>query len=453
MDRRNAWKTWREQTRNEALSFAEGYRYFLTNNKVERKFVQGSLTLAEEHGYQPIKSYHRLKPGDRVYAVNRNKQIVFCQIGEKPLSSGGQLIAAHIDSPRLDLKTDPVYEESGLTLLKTYYYGGIKKYHWLNIPLALYGTVILKNGEKKEICVGEDPGDPVFTITDLLPHLAKDQMKKTIEEGFPGENLNILAGSFPRKGGKKESVKSHFLHLLREKWGIEEEDLISSEFRAVPAGPARDLGLDRSMILGYGQDDRVCAYTGLQALLNISSAVKSCFCLLVDQEEIGSYGATSAQSSFFQGFVEELFEKTGMEAKNQRVFYENSKAISADVAAAFDPTYREAFDLRNAAQIGSGVVLERTTGAKGKAGSTEPTAEYLSYLRNIFDRNRICWQTGELGKVEQGGGGTVATFFARLNIDTADCGVPVLSMHSPFEVTSKADIYSAYQAYSAFYLG
>jgi len=356
-----------------------------------------------------------------------------------------------VDSPRLDLKTSPLYEEDNLALLKTYYYGGIKKYQWLNLPLALYGTVVLKNGEKKEICLGEKPEEPVFTITDLLPHLAKDQMKKTIEDGFPGENLNILVGSLPEPGKEKEPVRNYLLRWMKEEWGISEEDFVSSEFEAVPAGAARDLGLDRSMILGYGQDDRVCAYSCFLALLHTGPTEKSSFCLLVDQEEIGSSGVTSAQSSFFQTFVEELLEKTGSGLKEKRLFFENSKAISADVAAGLDPSYRDVYDPRNAARLGFGIVLERTTGARGKSGSTEPTAEYLAYLRNIFDKHQVCWQTGELGKVEQGGGGTVATYFARLNIDTADCGVPVLSMHSPFEVTSKADIYSAFQGYQAFY--
>jgi len=451
MERQSTWLRWDEEGKNKALQFCDRYKSFLSENKTVRKFLQACVKAAEESGYRPLEDCQQLRCGDKVYQVNRNKQLFLCQVGSHPLISGSRIIAAHIDSPRLDLKTVPLYEEENLAFFKTCYYGGIKKYQWLSIPLSVYGTIVLKNGEKKEVCLGENPGDPVFTITDLLPHLAKDQMKKTIEEGFPGENLNLLVGSIPDSGKDKEPVKNFLLRWLKKHWGIQEEDFISSEFEVVPSGPARDVGFDRSMLAGYGQDDRVCAYTALFALLALSQIPRSAFCILTDQEEIGSYGATSAQSSFFQSFLEELLEKEGGSSREKRLFFQNSRAISADVATALDPNYRDAYDPRNAARLGCGVVLERTIGGRGKTGSVEPTAEYLAYLRHIFDKNQISWQPGEMGKVEQGGGGTISTFFARLNIDTADCGVPVLSMHAPFEVTSKADIYSAFQAYTAFY--
>ncbi len=374
---------------------------------------------------------------------------MFGIIGKECLESGARFIVAHVDAPRLDLKPFPLYEDEGMAFFKTCYYGGIKKYQWLTIPLALYGIVVLKSGEKKMIEIGDSTGDPVFTITDLLPHLSRDQMKRTIEEGFPGENLNVLAATMP-SAEEKEPVKSFLLSILKEKYGITEEDLVSSEFEMVPAGPARDAGIDRSLIIGYGQDDRVCAYTSFRAFLENDNPSISNFCVLVDQEEIGSYGSTSAQSAFFKFFMEEIAERSGCK-KNLRQVFEISKAISADVSSLLDPGFKEAFDLRNAAKIGCGVCVERTTGGRGKAGSTEPSAEYIAWIRKIFDEKNVVWQPSEIGKVEQGGGGTVATFIARLNIPTIDCGTGVISMHAPFEVTSKADVYSTFLAYSAFY--
>lgn len=445
----NAWKTWDEKEKQAAFKFAEEYKHFISINKTERKFLESSIEMAKNCGFKKISELNKISQGDRIFKINKDKQGIFGIIGKEPLEAGARFIVAHIDTPRLDLKPNPIYEDEGIAYFKTCYYGGIKKYQWLTIPLALYGTVVLKTGEKKTIEIGDNPGDPVFTISDLLPHLSKDQIKKTIEEGFPGEGLNVLVATIPSKE-EKEPVKNNLLSLLRKKYGISEDDLISSEFEMVPAGEARDLGMDRSLILGYGQDDRVCSYACLRALVDSKKTEKSVFCIFVDQEEIGSYGSTSAQSTFFQNFIEELAEKAGYK-KNLRYIFENSKAISADVSSLFDPGYKEAYDPRNTARIGHGVCLERTTGGRGKAGSTEPPAEYIAWMRKIFDENHVHWQPAEIGKVEQGGGGTVATFLARLNILTIDCGTGVISMHAPFEVTSKADVYSTYLAYSVFY--
>ncbi|HOJ31143.1 MAG TPA: aminopeptidase [bacterium] len=451
MLRTNAWKSWKDKEIEKVFQFAEDYRLFISKNKTERKFVDAVVELAKKSGFNDLSTKkEKLMPSDKIYKINKGKQIILGIIGKQPLDQGARFIVAHVDAPRLDLKPSPVYEDESMAFFKTCYYGGIKKYQWITIPLALYGIAVLKTGKMKKVEVGDNESDPVFTITDLLPHLAKDQLKKTIEEGFPGENLNILAATIPSKEEEKEPVKKNIFSLLNKKYGITEEDVISSEFEIVPAGPARDLGIDRSMILGYGQDDRVCAYTSFKALLENSKPEKSIFCILVDQEEIGSYGTTSAQSTFFQFFLEEVAEKT--ECKQPlRNIYENSRALSADVSSLLDPGYREAYDSKNSARIGHGVCVERTTGGRGKAGSTEPAAEYIAWIRKIFDENHVHWQPSEIGKVEQGGGGTVATFFARLNIPTIDCGTGVLSMHAPFEVTSKADIYSTYLAYKTFY--
>ncbi|RKY31138.1 MAG: aminopeptidase [Candidatus Omnitrophota bacterium] len=453
MERKNCWEIWDEREKENCFKFCENYKNFISINKTERKFLSSCIKLAEENGFKDIKNYEKISPGDKFYKINRGKEGIFGICGEKSPLEGCKFIVAHIDSPRIDLKTNPLYEDEGLCFLKTYYYGGIKKYQWLTIPLAFYGFVVLKDGKKVEIEIGDKEGDPVFTITDLLPHLAKDQIKKTIEEGFPGENLNILSGSImdTEKKDEKEKVKRNVLKILKENYGIEEEDFISGEFQIVPAGKALDLGFDKSMVLAYGQDDRVCSYTSFQALLKTTSPKKSIFCILVDQEEIGSKGATSAQSSFFTYFMEEFIEKTGGKVSELKEVFENSKAISADVDSLFDPNFKEVHDPRNAARLGCGVILTKITGGRGKIGSIEPTAEYLSYIRRIFDKNNVIWQPGEIGKVEQGGGGTVATYFARYNIDTVDCGTGVLSMHAPYEVTSKADIYSTYLAYLAFY--
>ncbi len=451
MDRKNIWEIWDEKMKKNAFSFCDGYKDFLSVNKTERKFVSSCIRIAEEKGFKDLNKLTKVFPGDKIYKINKNKQVIFAVIGDNILKEGTKIIISHIDSPRIDFKPSPVYEDEGLAFFKTIYYGGIKKYQWFTIPLALYGTIVLKNGEKKIIEIGDNQDEPVFTITDLLPHLSKDQMKKTIEEGFPGENLNILAGSIPDTGKDKEKVKAHLLKIFKEKYDIEEEDFLSGECQAVPAGRMKDLGIDRSMLIGYGQDDRACAYTSFSAIMSVEKPSATPICILADQEEIGSNGGTSAYSLFFQYFIEEILEKTGYSMFDVKKVYENSKAISADVASLLDPDYKEVHDPRNAARMGCGICIEKTTGSRGKYGSIEPTAEYIAYIRKIFDENNVIYQTAEIGKVEQGGGGTVATYLARFVIDTIDSGIGVLSMHSPYEVTSKVDVYNGYLGYLAFY--
>lgn len=451
MERKSGWEIWDEKTKEKVYEFCEGYKEFLSKNKTERLFVEGVVYRGEDYNIRPLDEYKKLKPGDIFYKVNKEKVLVMGIAGTRPITDGCRFVVSHIDSPRLDLKTSPLYEDENICFLKTYYYGGIKKYQWLTIPLAMYGTVVFKDGTKKEIIVGEGESDPVFTITDLLPHLGKDQAKKTIEEGFPGENLNVIIGSIPLKEKEKEKTKQNILKILEETYGIKEDDFISSEFQFVPAGKMRDAGLDKSMLLGYGQDDRVCAYTSMMAFFDAGKMPYTSFCIMVDQEEIGSRGATSAQSEFLKYVLEEVIEKTGGMVSDFRTVIQNSKAISADVDTVFDPNYREVYDPRNTAKLGCGVVLTRITGGRGKGHSIEPSAEYIAYIRDIFDRNGVLWQPGEIGKIEQGGGGTIATYIARYNIDTVDCGTGVLSMHAPYELTSKADVYSTYLAYKSFY--
>ncbi|MGI6595845.1 MAG: aminopeptidase [Elusimicrobia bacterium] len=451
MKRKSGWEIWDKKTQKRVFDFCEGYKDFLSKNKTERLFVAGALDKGKNHTIKPLDTCKKLKQGDIFYKVNKEKVLVMGRMGAKPLKDGCKFIVSHVDSPRLDLKTNPIYEDEDICLLKTYYYGGIKKYQWLTIPLAMYGTVVFKNGQKREIVIGEKETDPVFCITDLLPHLGKDQAKKTIEDGFPGENLNIIIGSIPLKGKEKEKTKENILKILEETCGIKEDDFISSEFQFVPAGKIRDAGIDKSMVLGYGQDDRVCAYTSMMAFFDTDKTPYTTFCVMVDQEEIGSRGATSAQSEFLKYVLEEVIEKAGGKPSDFRTVIQNSKAISADVDTVIDPNYKEVSDPRNTAKLGHGVVLTRITGGRGKGHSIEPSAEYIAYIRDIFDRDGVLWQPGEIGKIEQGGGGTIATYIARYNIDTIDCGTGVLSMHAPYELISKADVYSTYLAYKSFY--
>jgi len=450
MERKTGWEKWDEKTKKEAMDFCEPYKQFLLENKTERLFVQNCVKMAERKGFKPLDSYKKLSPGNSFYKVNKGKLLMMGTMGKTPLVKGCRLIVAHVDSPRLDLKTSPVYQDEELCLLKTYYYGGIKKYQWLTIPLAIYGTVVLKNGEKKEFAIGEKEDDPVLNITDLLPHLGKEQMKKPVSEAFPAESLNIIVGSMPDKKSKNEKVKNNILKILKDISGMSEEDFLTGDFHVVPAGRLRDAGLDRSMVLGYGQDDRVCSYTAFKAILDVSSPEKTSICMLVDQEETGSAGATSATSQFFRFVLEEIMEKSGLEASDFKNMIQNSHAISADVNVLLDPNFKEAFEIRNAARAGCGVIMLKNTGG-AKGGCIEPSPEYLAFMRGLFDRNNVLWQTGEMGKLELGGGGTVAAFFARYNMDTVDCGTGILSMHAPYELTSKADIYSTYTAYKAFY--
>ncbi len=452
--RKLVWDELDEKSRRKALNFAEGYREFLTRGKTEWEVVTESIKIAEKAGFVPLEKIKKGFKGKKVYAVNREKNLVLAFLGERPISKGVQIIISHTDSPRLDLKAHPLYEEENLAFLKTHYYGGIKKYQWVTIPLALHGVVVLKNGKRINLIIGERKGEPVFSITDLLPHLAADQMKKSLKEGIEGEALNILVGSTPHKDKEaKERIKLAVLEYLNKNYQITEEDLVSSEIAAVPAGEARDLGFDKSLIASYGQDDRVCAYSSLRAICELEKPQITSICLFVDKEEIGSEGTTSIQSTFLLSFLSKILRLTTPSAGESqlRELLFASKAISADVNAGVDPTYKDVSELRNSPRIGCGVVLTKFTGHGGKFGSSEASSEFVAYLRNLFEKRKVIWQTGELGKIDKGGGGTVAKYLARYNCEVIDCGTPLLSMHAPLEIAHKADIYSTYQAYSAFY--
>lgn len=458
MDRKTAWLHYDEKQEKELERISLSYRQFLDNGKTERECVESIVREAEKAGYHPL-SYYReknqlLKSGDRVYEICMNKSIALFQIGKKPIEDGMRILGAHIDSPRLDLKQIPLYENTELAYLDTHYYGGIKKYQWVALPLALHGVVAKKDGSLVKIIIGEDEDDPVVYITDLLIHLASKQMEKKANIVVEGEALDVLIGSRPstsEKEDEKERVKANILKLLKEKYDIEEDDFISAEIEVVPAGKARDCGLDRSMIVGYGQDDRVCAYTSFLAMAEVGEIEQTACCLLVDKEEIGSVGATGMQSRFFENTVAELLDAMGeySEFKLRRVL-KNSSMLSSDVSAAYDPQYADVFEKKNSAYFGKGIVINKYTGARGKSGSNDANAEYVAKLREIFDRYEISFQTAELGRVDAGGGGTIAYITALYGMDVIDSGVAVLSMHSPWEVTSKADIYEAKKAYQAF---
>ena len=432
-----------------AQMYAEGYKRFLNNAKTEREAVSVAVALAEQHGFRPFDPADSFKAGDKVYVNNRGKALILAVIGEKPLADGVSIAAAHIDSPRLDLKPNPLYEDSDLAYFDTHYYGGIKKYQWTAIPLALHGIVIKKDGEAVTVCIGEAADEPIFCVTDLLPHLGKDQMKREAAEVVKGEDLNLLIGSYPLKDGDgSDLVKLNILKILNEKYGIVEADFVSAELEIVPAFPAKDLGLDRSMIGGYGQDDRVCAYPALTALLATDKPQYTAVTILADKEEIGSEGNTGLQSAFLTYFIEDLAAACGTTA---RAVFSNSLCLSADVNAAFDPIYPEVMVKSNACQLNRGVCITKYTGARGKSGSSDASAEFMGVVRRFLDAGDVLWQTGELGKVDAGGGGTVAAYIANLNVDTVDLGVPVLSMHAPFEVVSKTDVYMAHKAFSALF--
>ncbi|MDK2991485.1 MAG: hypothetical protein PWP48_718 [Clostridiales bacterium] len=456
-----AWDAIGEQ-RDEVFQFCEGYKDFLSYSKTERRCASEIRRIAEQKGFVPIEQLKqdnaKLMPGMKVYYMQRNKTIALAVIGKQSLESGFNLIGSHIDSPRLDLKQKPLYEDEGLAFFDTHYYGGIKKYQWVITPLAIYGTIIKADGSKVEISVGDKDSDPVFCITDLLPHLAKSQMDKKMSEGITGEGLNVLVGSMPldvseeEKDNIKERVKLAVLQMLQQKYGITEEDFISAEIELVPAFNARDLGFDRSMIISYAQDDRVCAYTSLQALLSLNNPDKTCVALFADKEEIGSVGNTGMESVFLDRFVSELVALDGKynELMVKRILL-NTKALSADVSDGLDPNYAEVEDKRNAAYIGRGVAINKYTGSRGKYGASDAHAEFVGEVRKVFNDSNIVWQASELGKVDEGGGGTIAMFLARYGMDVLDCGVPLLSMHAPLEVSSKADVYMTYKAYKAFY--
>lgn len=460
MERRNAWLSYAENEEKELEQTARSYRDFLDAGKTERECVTELIRQEEEAGYvslgEKLASGEKISAGDKVYAVGMKKILAFFHIGSEPLEKGMNILGAHIDSPRIDIKQNPLYEDSELAYLDTHYYGGVKKYQWVALPLAIHGVIVKKDGEVVEVNIGEDKEDPIVYITDLLIHLSAKQLQKTAAEVVEGEKLDILIGSRPLKDlpeDKKEAVKENILALLKEKYDIEEEDFLSAELEVVPAGQSRDCGLDRSMVAGYGQDDRVCAYTSFLAMLEMEAPKRTACCLLTDKEEIGSVGATGMQSRFFENSVAELMEGMGCYTElSLRRALRNSFMLSSDVSAGYDPAFAEVFEKKNTAFLGRGIVLNKFTGARGKSGSNDANAEYVAKVRKIFDDNKIAFQTAELGKVDVGGGGTIAYIAALYGMNVIDSGVAVLSMHAPWEVTSKADIYEAKKAYKAFLL-
>ena len=461
MERRNAWLSYTEAEEKELEDVMKAYRNFLDKGKTERECVKEIIKEAEAAGYtelgRKLTESGSLQAGDKVYTVGMKKIVALFHIGKKDISEGMNILGAHIDSPRLDVKQNPLYEDTDLAYLDTHYYGGVKKYQWVALPLAMHGVVAKKDGTVTEINIGEDPEDPVVYITDLLIHLSGKQLEKKAANVIEGEALDILIGSRPLNDlpdeKKKEAVKENILQILQEKYGIEEEDFLSAELEIVPAGQARECGLDRSMIVAYGQDDRVCAYTSLLAMLEMEEPERTSCCLLVDKEEIGSVGATGMQSRFFENSVAELLEGMGCYSELiLRRALRNSRMLSSDVSAGYDPAYGEAFEKKNAAYLGRGIVLNKFTGARGKSGSNDANAEYVAKVRRIFDDHGVAFQTAELGKVDFGGGGTIAYIAALYGMEVIDSGVAVLSMHAPWEVTSKADVYEAKKAYKAFLL-
>ncbi len=454
---KNAWEQSNDDQIRKAYDLCENYKEYLDKGKTEREFssiVERELISA---GYKNLmdlfKEGRKISKGTKVYYINKRKAVAFAVIGEKPLIDGINMVGAHIDAPRLDIKQNPLYEDSGLVLLKTHYYGGIKKYQWVTIPYSLHGIVVRADGSSFNVCIGEEDNDPVFTITDLLPHLAKDQMEKKAIEVVTGEGLNLLIGSRPYNDKKiKEKIKLNILKILNEKYGMVEEDFLSAELEIVPSFKARDIGLDRSMIGAYGQDDRVCAFTCVKAMLAAKPSDKTALCILTDKEEIGSVGNTGAQSNFLKSFVSKLIYLTSENYSDILInqCLENSNMLSADVNPGVDPSYADVNDKMNASFIGNGVVVQKYTGSRGKYDASDANAEYMGIIRRLFNENGIVWHTAELGKVDQGGGGTIAQYVANLGVDVLDCGVPILSMHSPIEITSKIDIYMCYRAMKAF---
>ena len=449
LEPKNMTETLSAEELKAAYDFCEGYKNFLDAAKTEREAVTTAVAMLEKAGYTPFDYAKQYKAGDKVYLNNRGKALIACTMGRRSVAEGVRIGVAHIDSPRLDLKPRPLFEEAEQCFLKTHYYGGIKKYQWTAIPLALHGVVIRRDGSSLSVAIGEEPGDPVFCVTDLLPHLAADQMRKTMSEGVEGEKLNLLIGSAClREDSGKEKVKIAIARLLFEKYGIREEDFLSAELCAVPAFKARDLGLDRSMIGAYGHDDRVCAYPILMAEIDEKSPEYTSVTILADKEETGSNGPTARHSHFLKDSIADLADQAGCKVRHVLA---NSHCFSADVNAAFDPAYGEVHERRNASYINYGVVVTKYTGARGKSGTNDATAEMMGFARRLLDGEKVVWQTGELGKVDQGGGGTVALYVSQHNIDTVDLGVPVLSMHAPFEVVAKTDVYMTYRAMRAFY--
>lgn len=455
MERRNAWKDYTKKELKEMEKLCEDYRHFLDDGKTERECVSQSVCIAEQAGYRNladvIEEGGKLTAGDKVYSVNMNKSIALFQIGRQPLEKGMAILGAHIDSPRMDIKQNPLYEDTELAFLDTHYYGGIKKYQWVTLPLAIHGVIVKKDGEVVPVCVGEDEKDPVFCVTDLLIHLSQERMSKKATEVIEGEALDILVGSQPLKGEEKDAVAKNILSILKEKYDMEEEDFLSAELEVVPAGKARESGFDTSMIMAYGQDDRVCAFTSLLAMVEVESTEYTTCCLLVDKEEIGSVGATGMRSRNFENTVAEVLSLTGQYSDLAlRRCLANSRMLSSDVSAAFDPTYASAYEKKNAAYFGRGMVFNKFTGSRGKSGSNDANAEFMAQIRGILKDAKVAYQTAELGKVDIGGGGTIAYIMALYGMNVIDCGVAVLNMHAPWEVTSKADIYETKKGYVVF---
>ncbi len=451
LEQKSAYDVLSDKQIDEAYSYCEDYKKFLDACKTERESVCFAQDILEKEGFKPFEYGKKYVCGDKFYLNNRGKSIYIVTVGNRPLEDGLNIAAAHVDSPRIDLKQHPLYEDSGLAFFKTHYYGGIKKYQWVTVPLSLHGVIVKNDGEIINVCIGENESDPVFYITDLLPHLAKDQAAKTLSNAISGEQLNVLCGSRPFDDEKvSEKIKLSVLSLLNEKYDVTEADLISSELCLVPAQKARDVGFDRSLICSYGHDDRVCAYPILTAAIECSKNIPehTMVTIFADKEEIGSEGNTGMQSYAFTDMLTEFAINNGA---NPRVMLANSKCLSADVNAAFDPNFPEVYDSKNSAFINKGVSVTKFTGSRGKSSTNDSHAEYVSYIRRIFDESTVIWQMGELGKVDQGGGGTVAMYLAKLNIDVIDVGVPVLSMHAPFEVVSKTDVYSAHKAFCSFF--
>ena len=451
MYRKNAWEKYKDNL-SLVMDFAEGYKNFITLGKTERLATKEAVKLLKEKGFVDGSNVKSIKKGDKLFFTNKNKNVCAFVIGEKPVIDGLRILGAHIDSPRLDLKERPFYEANGFALGDTHYYGGVKKYQYVTIPLSMIGVICKKDGTVVDVNIGEDPSDPIVGITDLLIHLSADQMSKTLAKAIEGENLDITLGSMPLIGEEAKPVKANVLKIIKDKYGVDEEDFISAEIELVPSGPARDYGLDRSMVAGYGHDDRSCGYTSLMAVLDVENPKYTSCCILVDKEEIGSVGATGAHSVFFENVVAKLLALSGEvnPLYATRIAFENSKMLSSDVSAGFDPLYAYVSDPKNCAYLGEGLVFNKYLGSRGKSGSNDANPEYYAWVRNAMDSSNVNWQSAEIGKVDQGGGGTIAYILGNFNMNVIDAGIPVLNMHAPMEIVSKVDIYEAYLGYKAF---
>ena len=447
---KNAWKKYSGESLEQLMKLADLYKQYISLGKTEREITDLSVKALEATGFVNLDKVEELHPGDKVYKVNKSKNVAAFVIGSKKVSDGLRILGAHIDSPRIDIKQNPLYESTGFALLDTHYYGGIKKYQWVTIPLALHGVVCKKDGTVVNVNIGEDMTDPVVGIGDLLVHLSADQMGKPAAKVIEGEALDVTVGHMPLAGEEKQAVKANVLKLLKEKYDFEEEDFLSAEIEVVPAGPARDYGLDRSMVAGYGHDDRCCAFTSLYALIDVDEVEHTACCILVDKEEVGSIGATGAQSKFFENVIAELLEKTNEKCCKLRTALENSKMLSSDVSAGVDPLFLYVNESKNSAYLGNGLCINKYTGSRGKGGCNDASPEFIAWLRKVFDEGNVNFQTAEIGKVDQGGGGTIAYILGNLNMDVIDAGIPVLNMHAPMEIVSKVDLYEAYLGYKAF---